>query len=241
MSATTPIRVLIVDDDFHVAHAHALGVSRIPGFEVVGEAHSAASAASMVAELVPDLLLLDMYLPDRSGLDLAREIGAAPPGSPRPDFLLVTASRDLDTVLESVRLGAIYYLVKPFTFAVLREQLLAYQSWVVAAESATVTDQYVVETLLSTRTPGSRLSTKATRGLSATIGRVLQIVQADPDPVTASQVAQLLGVSRPTAQRHLATLVKRDLVDVSLAYGGAGRPEHLYSARRRADRARAPD
>ena len=45
----TPIRVLVVDDDFHVAHAHAVGVSRVPGFDVVGEAHSCAEALAAVA------------------------------------------------------------------------------------------------------------------------------------------------------------------------------------------------
>ena len=43
------IRVLVVDDDFHVAHAHALSVARVPGFAVVGEAHTGAEALGLVA------------------------------------------------------------------------------------------------------------------------------------------------------------------------------------------------
>jgi ribosome-associated protein len=44
------IRVLVVDDDYHVAHAHALSVARVPGFEVVGEAHTGAEARELVTE-----------------------------------------------------------------------------------------------------------------------------------------------------------------------------------------------
>ncbi|HET9634257.1 MAG TPA: response regulator, partial [Terrabacter sp.] len=68
------IRVLVVDDDYHVAHAHALSVARVPGFTVVGEAHTGAEARELVTSGVPDLLLLDMYLPDFSGLDLVRQV-----------------------------------------------------------------------------------------------------------------------------------------------------------------------
>src|SRR6476620_9087763 len=121
------IRVLVVDDDYHVARAHALSVARVPGFSVVGEAHTGAEARGLVAATEPDLLLLDMYLPDFSGLDLVRQVAAS--GAQVPDFLLVTAARDIDSVRPAMQLGAFYYLVKPFTFAALREQLEAYRAW----------------------------------------------------------------------------------------------------------------
>jgi response regulator of citrate/malate metabolism len=65
------------------------------------------------------------------------------------------------------------------------------------------------------------------------MARVLEIVTRAPGPVGASEVAELLGASRPTAQRYLATLVKKQLLDIALAYGSTGRPEHRYQPRRR--------
>ncbi len=121
------IRVLVVDDDYHVARAHALSIARIDGFTAVAEAHTGEEAQRLVEELEPDLLLLDMYLPDFSGLDLVRRLAAN--GHRVPDFLLVTAARDLESVRAAMQLGAFYYLVKPFTFAALREQLEAYRAW----------------------------------------------------------------------------------------------------------------
>src|SRR4051794_38344727 len=101
------IRVLVVDDDYHVAHAHALSVGRVEGFVVIGEAHTSAEAQRAVEEQAPDLLLLDMSLPDFSGLDLIRRLAAA--GGTVPDFLLVTAARDIESVRTAMQLGALYY------------------------------------------------------------------------------------------------------------------------------------
>jgi response regulator of citrate/malate metabolism len=58
--------------------------------------------------------------------------------------------------------------------------------------------------------------------------KVLETISAAPQPIGASQVSQLLGISRPTAQRYLTELERRGLVDLQLDYGAAGRPVHLY-------------
>ena len=228
------IRVLVVDDDYHVAHAHALGVAKVDGFEVIGEAHTAGEAERLIAEQSPDLLLLDMYLPAFTGLDLAPRLAAG--GRAVPDFLLVTAARDIESVREAMQLGALYYLVKPFSVAALREQLEAYRSWTEqllrTTPSARPVDQNLVDSLYSVRgTPPRRPTT--TSALQPTMARVLEIVTKAPGPVGASEVAEVLGASRPTAQRHLATLVKKGLLDIALTYGSTGRPEHRYQPRRR--------
>jgi response regulator of citrate/malate metabolism len=231
------IRVLVVDDDYRVAQLHARMVERVPGFASVGEAHTAAEAQDLVAARRPDLLLLDMYLPDRSGLDLVRGLASeasSDPGSARglPDFLLVTAARDIESVRSAIQLGAIYYLVKPFAFATLREQLESYRQWRRRLSEAGEADQDTVDTLYSLlRSPATSSQTR--RRLPPTMARVLDAVEKAPSALGAAEVAAQLGVSRPTAQRYLAALVQRDLVDLDLAYGATGRPEHRYFARTR--------
>jgi response regulator of citrate/malate metabolism len=226
------IRTLVVDDDFHVAQAHARSVAKVPGFVVVGEAHSAAEAHSLITAERPDLLLLDMYLPDRTGLDLIRQLAAESSGAGVPDFILITAARDIESVRAAIQLGAIYYLVKPFAFPALREQLEAYQHWRLRFSEAREADQDTVDTLYSMlRSPA--VDARQRRRLPATMARVLDTVAGATTPVNAVDVAETLGVSRPTAQRYLAILVQRGLVDLDLAYGATGRPEHRYSARRR--------
>jgi len=224
------IRTLVVDDDFHVARAHTRSVEKVPGFTVVGEARSAAEADRMITEERPDLLLLDMYLPDRTGLDLIRELQAAP-GDDVPDFILITAARDIESVRAAIQLGAIYYLVKPFAFAALREQLEAYLQWRQRLSQAREADQETVDALYSMlRSPATHARQR--RKLPATMARVLDVVAGSPDALSAAEVAEQLGFSRPTAQRYLATLVQRGLLDLDLAYGATGRPEHRFSAHR---------
>jgi DNA-binding NarL/FixJ family response regulator len=75
--------VLVVDDDFRVARLHARLVEDVPDFRVVGVAHTAEQTRHLVAEHSPDLVLLDNYLPDQQGVELATQLGC--------DVLMVTA------------------------------------------------------------------------------------------------------------------------------------------------------
>lgn len=121
------VRVLVVDDDFMVARLHRTLVERTPGFTVVGEARGGAEALAAVRELRPELVLLDMYLPDISGLDVLRALRASEePGTHGVDVLVVTAARDLQTVRGALRGGAVHYIVKPFEVGTLQERLLQY-------------------------------------------------------------------------------------------------------------------
>lgn len=223
------LTVLVVDDDYHVAHAHALSVSRISGFYVLGEAHTSAEAVALAGEATPDVVLLDMYLPDGSGLEVMRRLGDG--DGRQPDVIAVTAARDIETVRAALQLGAFYYLVKPFPVGALREQLEGYRAWRERLRDSRRADQELVDELFNRRTHKPR-PTPGT-SLPPTMAKVLQIVEAAAQPVGASDVANTLGASRPTAQRYLASLLRRQLVDLDISYGTTGRPEHRYRVRRR--------
>jgi response regulator of citrate/malate metabolism len=66
------IRVLVVEDDRQLAEAHRPYVERLPGFDVVGVVHAGGETLRFVAAQAVDLILLDFYLPDMSGLDVCR-------------------------------------------------------------------------------------------------------------------------------------------------------------------------
>ena len=223
------IRTLVVDDDYRIAKVHAAGVGRVGGFTAVGEAHSAAEARRLVSARRPDLLLLDLYLPDGHGLDLMRSLREAPPC---PDFVVVTAAQDIESVRRAMQLGAVYYLVKPFGFAQLRDQLSAYRQLRTSMEGLAVADQETVDALYGLlRAPAARNADR--RRLPPTMAQVLDVVRVAETDLSAAEVAERLGVSRATAQRYLADLVRRGLAELSLHRGGTGRPEHRYHARMR--------
>jgi response regulator of citrate/malate metabolism len=221
------IRTLIVDDDYRVAGIHAAYVGRVPGFTVVGQAHSGGEVLDGIARLRPDLILLDLYLPDRHGLDVIRDVTDA--SGPRPDFIVITAARDVGSVRAAMRLGAAHYLVKPFGFGKLRNKLVTYQDLQRKLGQIGEASQEDVDALYAAlRTPPTPTLPK--RYSAPTMQLVRLAVEEAPDDVGAADVASTVGVSRPTAQRYLAYLANEGLVALHLRYGGVGRPEQRYRA-----------
>jgi response regulator of citrate/malate metabolism len=218
------IDTLVVDDDFRVARAHAAGVERVPDFRCVGVAHTAGEARQLIADLQPQFMLLDIYLPDEDGLSLLRSLQSAE--HPPPDCLVITAAQDVDTVRAAMRAGAVYYLVKPFGFAQLREQLEAYRRWHERLGTATRGDQATIDELY--RALRGATPARPGRRLPPTMRTVLDAVREAPAPLSAADVAADTGISRPTAQRYLSELERRGLVELVLEYGSPGRPSHLY-------------
>lgn len=222
------IRTLVVDDDYRVARIHAASVDRMPGFVCVGQAHTAEQARQSVRELEPELLLLDIYLPDEDGISVLRGLNAQGRESTgtgmAPDCIVVTAARDLGTVRTAMHLGAVYYLVKPFDLRQLRNQLEAYRLWRRHASGDGEADQETVDALYGLlRGPATQPG-----ALPPTMRKVLEAVRASDEPLAASTLAERLGISRPTAQRYLSELHRRGALELHLEYGNAGRPVHRY-------------
>ena len=219
------IRTLVVDDDFRVAEVNAAYVEKVADFTICGLAHTAAAAESAIQDLRPELVLLDLYLPDEHGLDLLRRVRTSP--AP-PDVIVITAARDADNIRAAMQLGAVHYLVKPFSFERLSEQLSAYRALHNSVSHLQEASQDDVDKLYALMRPLSR-SPKGTS--EPTVGAVLQSLRQAKAALTAGDLADRVGISRPTAQRYLTHLLKAGLVERELQYGATGRPSHRYRAR----------
>ncbi|MBT2368560.1 response regulator [Streptomyces sp. ISL-10] len=217
------IRVLVVEDDPVAADAHALYVGRVPGFAVVGVAHSRAEAVRALERGGVDLLLLDLYLPDGHGLHLVRSLRAAGRSA---DVIAVTSARDLAIVREGVSLGVVQYVLKPFTFATLRDRLSRYAEFRAAAGEASGQEE-VDRALGALRAP--RTATTLPKGLSGpTLEAVTRTLRESPEGLTAAEAAAAVGISRITARRYLEHLVTGGRAVRSPQYGQIGRPELQY-------------
>lgn len=223
--AADAIRTLVVEDDFRIAEIHRGFLERLPSFTVIGVAHTAADALARSERERPDLVLLDLYLPDRPGLDVLRELHAT--GRPPVDVIVITAANDVETLRSALQGGVVHYLVKPFQFNAFREKLESY-----AALHARLAAQGEVEQRDVDRIVGL-LRTDATatlpKGLShTTLELVATSVRDAGAPLSASEVAERTGVSRVTSRRYLEHLARGGLVEIALRYGSSGRPEHRY-------------
>ena len=123
-AAPEDLTVLVVDDDFMVASIHTRFVERAEGFRVVGVAATGEAALAEIERLAPDLVLLDVHLPDISGIDVLRRLRGE---GNDVGVMMVTAAREADTVRAAAAAGAAHYLVKPFEFDDLLARLQAFR------------------------------------------------------------------------------------------------------------------
>jgi response regulator of citrate/malate metabolism len=224
------IRTLVVDDDYRVCGLHCTYVSRVDGFEVVGRAANVAEALDSVRTLRPELLLLDIFLPDGTGLDVLRRL-TGDTGDARPDAIMITADRDITSVRAAMKLGAVGYLVKPFGSADLAGRLTAYrelQHRMAALGPTAETDQADVDALFSAARPPAVPRIPAKGHSPTTLALVHQVLRTADGDLSAAQAAELTGISRATAQRYLSYLVREGMARLELRYGATGRPEHRY-------------
>ncbi|WP_309071382.1 response regulator [Arthrobacter sp.] len=211
-------RVLIVDDDFHVAKLHAAYVDSVAGFLALAPVGTASLALQSVHSLRPDLVLLDVYLPDASGLDLLQQLDV--------DTVILSAASDPASVSAAFRRGALGYLLKPFTAESLSQQLRSYARYRRLLSQPGALDQDAVERAKRSLIPGD--VTPSSKPRSATEAAVLDSFVPD-EQYSAAEVANRVGVSRATAQRYLSSLADDGAVEIQLRYGTTGRPEHRYS------------
>jgi response regulator of citrate/malate metabolism len=216
------IRTLIVDDDVRVADIHRGYVEKIDGFAVAGIVHRGGDALKRVVEDEPDLILLDIYLPDLGGLEVCRRLRAA---GNLTDVIAVTAAREVDTVRGAIGLGVAQYLVKPFTFAIFREKLERYAAFRAKAARSPEAGQEEIDAMLGELRSSSTVLPK---GLSKeTLDLVSRTLREADGALGAAEVAEAAGLSRVTARRYLEHLVEQHSVELELKYG-SGRPEHRY-------------
>lgn len=224
------LRVLVVDDDFMVARIHGRFVEQTDGFEVVGTARTGAEALELVASLRPDLLLLDVHLPDLSGLEVLEQLRGR---GQDVAVVMVTAERGAAAVRSALHGGALQYLVKPFEYDDLADRLrrvaatLASLSGTGGAQPADEVDQATIDQAFGTGRPVD-VPAVLPKGLSPeTADLVLEAARATGE-ISASEAADAVGLSRVTARRYLEHFVDTGAAEVRLQYGGTGRPERRY-------------
>lgn len=215
------IRVLVVDDDFMVAGIHAKFVERTEGFTVIGTARTGAEALHMAADHAPDLILLDVHLPDLSGLDVLQRLRST--GS-TVGIVMVTAERDAEAVRTALHGGAMQYLVKPFEYVDFAARMQRVREAIDTLADGSP-DQAAID-----RAFGAPPATSAVlpKGLSPESAQLVADALASANELSAGECGEQVGLSRVSARRYLEFFVDQGMATVRLNYGNAGRPERRY-------------
>jgi len=217
------VRVLLVEDDLRVARVNRDLLERDPDVHVVGSAATCAQGDALAQALSPDLILLDVHLPDGSGLGLLRHWRTQ---GRTTDIALITAADDEFSVRTALAHGAFDYLIKPFTGARLAELVARHRARHTVAAPAPRLDQASLDRLL-----GISASTAEAlpRGIDPhTLERVYLTLEVTGRPTSAEEIGDRMALSRVTAWRYLEHLVRVGRAQLDHQYGLAGRPAKLY-------------
>ena len=192
------VRILIVDDHEVVREGLAAVLGRQPGFDIVAQADTAAEALEIVDRLQPDLVVLDLGLPDLSGIELCREIKA---GYPQIRVVILTGSDEEDNVLSAVIAGANGYLLKQ---SGIRDVVRAIG---VVAGGGSLLDPAATERVARRiRHLGSAAEADPLAGLTAREHRVLTLVAAGK---TNKQIAADAQLSEKTVKRSVTSILSK--------------------------------
>lgn len=228
------LRVLVVDDETTTAAAHAKFVTRIDGFMVQGIAHNgqeafAALDAAQEAGTPIDLVLLDMNLPDLHGLDVARRVRGR---GNTVDIIAITAIRDLNVVRTAISAGVTQYLIKPFGFAAFSEKLENYRNFRLNLRTigSSASQESIDNAFAALRSVGPAPLPKGL--IAETLGAIAETLRSASAALSATEVSELLDLSRVTARRYLEHLAETKVVAKAPRHGTRGRPEYEYTWRR---------
>jgi DNA-binding NarL/FixJ family response regulator len=203
----TAIRVLIADDQMMVRQGFTVLLDAEPGIEVVGQAVNGLDAVAKVAELAPDVVLMDIRMPELGGIEATRRIAAASGAAVK---VLVLTTFDLDEyVYEALRAGASGFLLKDASAAELARAVR-----VVAAGDAllapNITKRLIAEFSRLTVAPGARLKNR----VGALTERETEVLSLIARGLSNAEIAGRLVVAEQTVKTHVSRiLVKLGLRD----------------------------
>lgn len=225
------IRVLIVEDDFRVAQINEAYVSKAEGFEVIGATKTKEETLAFLQQVeeFPNLLLLDVYLPDDVQLSLFWTLRKE---YPMIDIIMLTAANEVSTIQQLLQGGVFDYLVKPVDFPRFEAALQQYKKRYFTFQNEQQLTQQQLDQLtrkISSSRVDKEVASHYPKGIDKlTLEKMQYALKNYPEGVTATEIAQAIGVSRSTARRYLEYLVSAQAVTAQLLYGEVGRPERRY-------------
>jgi DNA-binding NarL/FixJ family response regulator len=199
MGATDRIRVMLVDDHALMRKGVASLLASCPDIEVVGEAENGAEAVTRVADLMPDLILMDIQMPEMDGLEATRRIKAE---HPYLKIVMLTVSEEDRVLFDAIKAGAQGYLLKKME----PDEFLAMVRGISRGEapiSRTMASKILGE--FSRRLKGPQPEDP----MAKLTPREREVLQLLTQGNTNKEIGNTLGVSENTVKNHLKNILAK--------------------------------
>lgn len=225
------LKTVIVEDDRMVAAINAQFAEKTPGVQVVATFHNGRDALAFLEQTSVDLLLLDLYMPEMSGVELLTELRRK---GCNADAIFITAANDAPHIQDALRLGAVDYLIKPFRYERFEEALDKVVVRRKVIESGLEFTQADIDEMIRARRPNPESRTaELEKGIQR---QTLDHIRADLRKNagtyrTAEQIASDTGLSKVTVRRYLNYLIGMNEAESQVDYSTSGRPRVEYRSR----------
>jgi DNA-binding NarL/FixJ family response regulator len=194
--ATQPVRIVVVDDQALFRTGLARLLNEDPRIDVIGQAEDGASAVEIVARVHPDVVLMDLKMPNLDGIEATRRMLAANPSV----RVLILTSFDADTsIIQALKAGAAGYVLKDSQAEAIISSILAVMSGERVMASAVA--QRVLDMLTGSTTPKEFYD-----GLTT---REVEILKLLASGMANKQIAYKLGISEKTVRNHVSNMYEK--------------------------------
>jgi two-component system response regulator DevR len=190
------IRLFLLDDHEVVRRGIAELLAAVPGFEIVGEAGTAAEALARIPATRPDVAVLDARLPDGSGIDVCREVRSMMPST---YCLILTSYDDQEAVLASVLAGASGYVLKEVRTSGLVDAIRQ------VAMGRSLIDPAVISEVMNRVMQASA----GDKRLAELTDRERQVLDLIADGLTNRQIGEELFLAEKTVKNYVSSLLNK--------------------------------
>jgi DNA-binding NarL/FixJ family response regulator len=198
------IMVLIADDHPVVREGLQAMLATDEAIEVVGEAGDGAEAVAKTAELEPDIVLMDLRMPNLDGIEATRRIKAQNPAT----SVIVLTMYDNDAyVIDAVRAGAGGYLLKDASRDLLTHTIRAVNCGGTTIETALLREAIAV--LINSAAEHSKENSQATGGLEELTPREREVLDLLAEGYTNNGISQKLVIAEDTAKKHVQSIIAK--------------------------------
>lgn len=220
------IKGLIVEDDPMVIKFNKYYLEQIEGFKLKGIARSADEAFDVLKKQEIDLILLDVFMPVTSGLELLSEIRKM---ERNIDVIIVSAARDSASVKKALQYGAVDYLIKPFEFERFSSALNNYKDREkLIKDSEDLSQEELDKHILHNEQNSDLIELPKGIGRSTLKLSWQKIIENEEMNFSTEELANLVGVSRVSMRKYVSYLEELGVLKKNITYGSLGRPIQRY-------------